>query len=335
MRTALVTLMAVVGLVAAADRPVAAQQPPAAGAESSSAAAPAQAAPPKPEVIIKARSPEFVAKVTGFVNQLTDFGSGDTAEGLAKWLEAACPLVTGLPQQQGEYILGRLSEIAQAAGAPLGAENCRPNLFVIVTKQPQADLRDMDKKHHVAVFGEASPAIIDTFIATPRPIRTWYVTVQKTPEGLPLAHMTFPGISQQKWISTSGGSYAVPVRPSDTGGTLTNPWSQASHLQLNAVWAIERVFVIVDPTEFKGVTLGQIADYVAMAGLAQIKLDPEVAGDPTILTLFDKSTQPPTPGLTDWDRAFLKSVYSTEQKSVLQRSQIAQTMMQEITLPPE
>jgi hypothetical protein len=83
------------------------------------------------------------------------------------------------------------------------------------------------------------------------------------------------------------------------------------------------------------VTLGQIADYAAMAGLAQIKLDPEVAGDPTILTLFDKGNQAPSPGLTDWDRAFLKSVYSTEQKSVLQRSQIAQTMMQEITLPPE
>jgi hypothetical protein len=335
MRTALVALFAAVGLVATADRPASAQQPPAASVQTSSAAAPAQAVTSKPEVIINATRPEFVAKVHGFVDQLTDFSNGDTAKGLARWQEPACPLVTGLPQQQGEYILGRLSDIAQAAGAPLGSEKCRPNLFIIVTKQPVADLRNLDKQHHVAVFGEAAPEVVDNFIATPRPVRTWYISLQRTPEGLPLQNMSFPGISQQKSVVVQPGVVDVtPVRPGDSTGTLTNPWSQASHLSLNAVWAIQRVFVIVDPTQFKGVSLGQLADYVAMAGLAQIKLDPQVAGDPTILTLFDKANQTPSPGLTDWDRAFLKSVYSTEAKSVLQRTQIAETMIQDISASP-
>src|SRR5580692_8660098 len=128
MRTALMTLIAAVAIVAAADRPAAGQQ------------SPVESAPPKSEVIIKAPSPEFVAKVHGFVDQVTDYNNGDTAKGLARWQEPACPLVTGLPQQQGEYILARLSEIAQVSGAPLGAEKCRPNLFIIVTKQPAADL---------------------------------------------------------------------------------------------------------------------------------------------------------------------------------------------------
>jgi len=78
---------------------------------------------------------------------------------------------------------------------------------------------------------------------------------------------------------------------------------------------------------FKGVTLGQLADYVAMAGLAQIKLDNHPTDAPTILTLFDKA---PSPGLTEWDKAFLKSVYASEPKSVLVRSQITHGMINEI-----
>jgi hypothetical protein len=318
MRTALVTLIAVVGL-AAADGPAVAQQ------------GPADAVTPKSEVIIKGQRTELAAKISGFVDQVTDFSLGD-AKGLARWQDPACPLVTGLPKHQGEYVLERISEIAQAAGAPLGAEKCRPNLFIIVTKQPEADLRYLEQRHHSDVFGEAAPVVIDNFIATPRPVRTWYDTVEKTPEGLPMVQESFPGESQTQTVMVNPGVYEVlPVRPATAGATLTNPWSQASHLVNNVVWAIKRVFVVVDPTKFKGVTLGQLADYVALAGLAQIKLDPDVAGDPTILTLFDKAAQTPSAGLTEWDRAFLKSVYSTEQKSVLQRSQIAATMVDEIT----
>jgi hypothetical protein len=316
MRTALVTLIAVVGL-AAADRPVVAQQ------------GPADVVTTKPEVIIKGQRTELAAKISGFVDQVTDFSLGD-AKGLARWQDPACPLVTGLPKRQGEYVLERISEIAQAAGAPLGAEKCRPNLFIIVTKQPEADLRYLEQRHHSDVFGEASPVVIDNFIATPRPVRTWYDSVQRTPEGLPLVSESFPGIGDQYAKPVAGGIVIVPVRPPTSDAPLTNPWSQASHLVINAIWAIKRVFVVVDPTKFKGVTLGQLADYVALAGLAQIKLDPDVAGDPTILTLFDKAAQTPSAGLTEWDRAFLKSVYSTEQKSVLQRSQIASTMVEEI-----
>jgi hypothetical protein len=317
MRTALVTLIAAVGL-AAGERPVVAQQ------------GPADAVTPKSEVIIKGQRTELAARISGFVDQVTDFSLSD-ATGLARWQDPACPLVTGLPIHQGEYILERISEIAQAAGAPLGAEKCRPNLFIIVTKQPEADLRYLEQRHHSDVFGAASPVVIDNFIATPRPVRTWYDNVQRTPEGLPLVSESFPGIAQQYAKAVAGGILIVPVRPSGSDALLTNPWSQASHLVVNAVWAIKRVFVVVDPTQFKGVSLGQLADYVALAGLAQIKLDPDVAGDPTILTLFDKAAQTPSAGLTEWDRAFLKSVYSTEQKSVLLRSQIASTMVDEIT----
>jgi len=117
------------------------------------------------------------------------------------------------------------------------------------------------------------------------------------------------------------------VRPKDAQATLTNPWAQASHVVLNVVWAIKKIYVVVDLTRFKGVKLGQLADYVSMAGLAQIKLDPKVAGDPTILTLFDTGPEAASAGLTEWDQAFLKSFYLAEQKTVMARSSIARDMV--------
>jgi hypothetical protein len=39
-----------------------------------------------------------------------------------------CPLVAGVPHDDGEYILKRLSQIATAAGTPLAPEHCKANL---------------------------------------------------------------------------------------------------------------------------------------------------------------------------------------------------------------
>jgi|HubBroStandDraft_2_1064218.scaffolds.fasta_scaffold120498_2 hypothetical protein len=336
MRTSHLTLIAAIACVAfgLADRRAAAQVPPVPAAASASSSAPSGPGAHPPEVIITGDRAAYASRISTFVNQVTNFDLGDPGRGLARWLDPVCPLVTGLSRQSGEYILERVSEIAQAAGAPIGGEKCHPNLFIIVTSQPEADLKDLENRHLADVFGGADPAIIDGFIAIRRPVKTWYDTVQKTPEGLPLLVESFPGISQQYGvIKPPGGLEIFPVRPDAADAAVTNPWSEASHLVLNAVWVIQRVFVIVDPTQFKGVTRGQLADYVAMSGLAQIKLDAHLADASTILALFDKGPQIASPGLTQWDQLFLKSVYSTTPKSILQRSAITHEMVDAI-MPP-
>ncbi len=332
MRTPLRVLITAVGFIAIAgvDHQAIAQQPPATVVASTSTGAPADAAKPVPEVTVIGNRAEFATRVTAYVNALTDFNYGDRTRGLARWQAPACPLVAGLPREQGEYILGRVTEIAQEAGVPLSGEKCRPHLFIIITKHPESDLRDLEKRHHADVFGDVEPQLINWFITTPKPIRAWYDTLETTPEGLPILAMNFPGQSQQTAVWSMGQIVVSPVATGATDGIATNPWSQASHLVTNAIWTLRQVFVVVDPTMFKGVTLGQLADYIAMAGLAQIKLDNHPTDAPTILTLFDKAPQAASPGLTEWDKAFLKSVYASEPKSVLARSQIAHTMISEI-----
>jgi hypothetical protein len=39
--------------------------------------------------------------------------------------------VTGLPQEEDEFILGRVSDIARAAGIALAADQCRVNLYLL------------------------------------------------------------------------------------------------------------------------------------------------------------------------------------------------------------
>jgi hypothetical protein len=283
----------------------------------------------QPEVIITGDRAQFANRITAYVNELTDFDYGDANRGLARWQDKVCPLVTGMPRDMAEYILLRVSEIARDAGVPLAGEHCTSrNLFIIVTKHPEAYLRDLQKLHGSDVFGGAAPMLINDFISTPLPVRTWYDTVELSPEGMPLSAQSFPGVSSTATHYSAANTIVIdPVHPMMNDYPLTNGWSQASHLVLNVVWAIKRDYVIVDPTKFQGVKLGQLADYIAMAGLAQVKLNPRLADAPTILTLFDKPPQQSAMGVTEWDQSFMKSFYSTEQKSVIQRSTIARDMV--------
>jgi hypothetical protein len=74
-------------------------------------------------------------------------------------------------------------------------------------------------------------------------------------------------------------------------------------------FAFTTVLVVVDQTRLQGVSRSQLADYVAMVGLAEIKSDARLGDAPTILRLFEGAPQAAPAGLTDLDQAFLKSLY--------------------------
>ena len=97
--------------------------------------------------------------------------------GVARWLKSpVCPLVSGLPAPEGEFVLERVSEIARTAGVPLAGEHCQANLYILVSSQPKALLEGMAKRNRAFTFSTAGPFLIDEFIATPRPVRVWYDT---------------------------------------------------------------------------------------------------------------------------------------------------------------
>jgi hypothetical protein len=104
-----------------------------------------------------------------------------------------------------------------------------------------------------------------------------------------------------------------------------------TRLRVPDVQAFTHVIIVIDLKRAVNLNIGQLSDYVAMVGLAQIRLDKDTGWGtaPTILSLFRESDAPPQ-GLSRWDRAFLESLYTTTQASVLQVSAIKSKMFEEI-----
>jgi hypothetical protein len=313
--------------------------PMAAGAGASQTEAGSAKSEPLPEVTVSASRSELEKRVSKFVNQIAATENG--AEGLAQWgAPPACPLVAGLSKKDGEFILERLSEIGQSAGVPLGDEHCRPNLYILVTSQPEALLRGMEERNRKYTFGvdassyppvETPANIVDEFIKTPRPVRVWHNVTEKDAWGKPLSYcqsqMVMPPPPLCTETSSINPAACNPNRYYRCGTAIAG----GSHIVLSSSWTLSRVFVIVDQARLKGVTAGQLADYVAMSSFAKLKADAHLEDGTTILTLFNGAPEAAPVGMTVWDQTFLNSLYATERKSKLQRSQIARQMVRAIS----
>jgi len=267
---------------------------------STSAVSSARPSPAQPlqEVTVTAQRAKLAQRVMAFVSKVTGplFDGGFT-----RWGKPVCPLASGLRQEAVKFILGRVGDVARATGVPIAAETkCHPNLYILVSSQPQRLLRAMDSHHRWFTFGDdASPGVTDEFISKTAPVRIVYRDAPSVP--IP----SYPYVSSAR------------VGPVTMAG---DSWSFDSHAaKYPIVWYVFRVFVMVDASRLKGLTLRHFADYVSMVGLAQVKPSDDLADAPTILKLFDGAPQAGPAGMSDWDRAFLKSLYATDARSHAQR----------------
>ena len=229
--------------------------------------------------------------------QISTFVSSITVpvrdESLARWQLPICPLVAGLPRDRGEFVLGRVSQVARDAGIPLAPQGCAPNFLVIVTREPEALLQKWWAHNPRLMNEDRGVGEIKRFIHTAQPVRVWYNACSETP-GLA---KTFQGVQ------------------CGTGGL-------GSRLTWEAVRAIYSAIVIVDLGHIKDLHDGQLADYIAMIGFAQIRRNPELGAAPTILRLFAESDVARPQGLSSWDQAFLKSLYGAYPGNVTQLDEI-------------
>jgi hypothetical protein len=283
------------------------------------AAAPAGTPRAPEEVIVRAQSnAQRRALRAKLMPQVSSFVYGIVAQEdvLARWHKKVCPLVSGLTRPQGEFILERVSQIARAAGAPVAGEDCKPNLYIFVTPQPQELLEAMEKRNYRMTFGGAPPTPVAEFIATPRAIRVWYTTPLFTP---PVISGDSGGAAAVGGIAGAiGVGTATPAGAALATGVMDGDFSQQKASPPTAFpgpdgsggsagfWLI---YVVVDQTRLQGVSLGQLADYVAMVGLARIRSNVHAGDASSILRLFDGSPQAAAAGMSDWDRAFLKTLY--------------------------
>jgi hypothetical protein len=251
-------------------------------------------------ITVEAQRESLKRQVRTFVSAIAMQRFGDS---LARWEKPTtiCPQVAGLPREDGEFILARLSRIALDAGAPLSSDHCKPNFYVIVTEKPDELLKGLEKKHP-EMYTNGYPTLIRQFESTTSPIRVWYNAELYDDFGVRLE---------------GDGS---------ASGT-------ASNIAFSSMRDLTSLIVIVDTQRVResGITYGQLAAYIAMAGLAELRSDPKIGSAPTILGLFSTSGKEHPPGLTPWDQAYLKALYHTSHKDRIQLAEIRTSMVNNLS----
>ena len=56
---------------------------------------------------------------------------------IARWDDAICPGIAGLPANFSKFILARIRAVATAAGAKVDPEGCKANISIVFTTTPQ------------------------------------------------------------------------------------------------------------------------------------------------------------------------------------------------------
>jgi hypothetical protein len=239
-------------------------------------------------------------------------------ESMMRWDHPLCPLVAGLAREPAEFVLHRVSDIARSIHVPLAKETCKPNFIVIVAQNPSTFLKLLWRRKPRLFDTTYGIAPVKQYIESPRPVRVWYNASDIGADG---------GVAFTSALADSAGigmgmvDYPVHVSPSGLGSRLTTP----------VVRNIESAIIVVDPKQVHQLNIGQLVDYVALIGLAQINLDKDLGAAPSILKVFNASESSPPLEMTVWDRALLHALYSTPQNSVMQLSKMQTVAFKDIT----
>jgi hypothetical protein len=245
-------------------------------------------------------------------------------DSLSRWNTPVCPLVAGLPKEQGEFVLARLSQVATEAKTPLAGEHCKANFFVVVTPQPEVLVRKWWARDRRMFDTRNGMGGVRTFIDTPRAVRVWHNVGFASADGKPVT-------SDSLADALVGTSLGLNLQMANVP---TVQVSMGTRLRYSAVRSISSVIVVVDANRMQGLNVGQLADYVGMVGLAEVNQDAEVGPVPTILRLFRENRDPPQ-ALSAWDQAFLASLYGAEQASVMEESRMKRSMVSTLAPSPE
>ena len=286
--------------------------PPPAYAAPPTFAAPPSAAPTHSNAGV---APANTDEVSDFVKRITQSTRFDRTLGVARWRAPLCFSVEGLPENESTFVVQRLSQIASRVGAPLKSQGCSKgsyNFHVVFTLNAAQAAKDWFA-HHRDMFesNTSTPSEINRFVdpSSPGPVRVWHAATLFGTDGQPLV------------VVDPGNPVESPPRLDDVWSLLTS----------RGVIGLNYAVIIIDGTRAKGAGLAPLADYAALAGLAELDLGAALGNDPTILRLFTEPADARPVSLTSWDQSFLSGLYHADQSPRNQRAQIVQTMAHNIS----
>lgn len=238
------------------------------------------------------------AMIRDFVNEVAE---PNRHRGLARWDDRICIGVANLRAEPAQYIIDRVSTVAEDLGVIPGEPGCTPNVIIIATDEPAALARELVSERRGAFrMGGAGMDrggdALGAFIDTDKPVRWWQVSMPRDSE-TGMRAVRIPGECRNQCIDPEDMAPVINV-------------FAASRLTTQIVDYIFRTVVILDINQVTRVSGQQLADYVAMVTLAQIDPEADTSGYASILNVFDDPST--ATGLTDWDQSYLQGLYDAE-----------------------
>lgn len=246
----------------------------------------AQAAPapaPETEILVQAQRREIEKAVQALAKQVT--GRLPSDKPITRFHRPLCLAIAGVNKQFVASFADRIYANAAAAGAPYEARDCKANALVIFTSDSRKELQKARKENRW-MFGGLPPSALDRLLAARDPAFAWRST---------------------EMLGTNGMKVQFDDRQLPENRTI----EMAGRLKQPYMLDVSGAVVVIDRNATDGMTAQQLADYATLRLLAPSgEVREAVPGAPeTIMTLFlDPENAPP--GLTEFDTAFLKSVYA-------------------------
>jgi hypothetical protein len=221
----------------------------------------------------------------------------------ARWKAPVCPHVYGLTPAAAFVIEHRIKEIADKVSAPVDhSDPCVPDIGIIFTPDPQATLNSIAQKASWLVLSATR------HLTVTQPVQVWYANFIRD----------YNGVARFDQAWEDSGADGPPWVPANISRLFTG-----QHAEMGAVT------VLVDSKAVTGMSLGALADYIALQTLSQSQAGTRCQPVPSIANLMaagcDEANH--TTALSEVDIAMLTGLYVTPQRpEMLQRQRIVGAM---------
>ena len=272
-----------------------------------------------PTIVVTGKLPLTEAKTLEVVRRVARPVDGQ----LARFKEPVCPRVTGFQSQYEALVAKRIRAVAEAVGAGAGEEGCVTNLEVVVVDDGREFVAELHRQHPEALAGLSKPEFA-ALVNDEGAARSWTATALTNSTGATVGRPS---------PTAGGGSVKYGYQGSSVhfGDVNVMRINESSNIDPSVQQAIVSAWVVLETRATLGKSLTQLADYAALRGLAMVRPAELDGSEDTILALFEPGSDAAPAELTEFDRAYLKSLYRVQGRgwSWQQVRQIADSIARE------
>lgn len=237
---------------------------------------------------------------------------------VARWMVPVCIKVIGLQRAHGARVNQIMRGIAREAKIEVAGPKCDPNITVSFAADAGKVARFINARRPHQLR-ELSFADKDRLLNGDAPVLWWYATGEQDRDGVQANNIAAP------WITMGGTTTPLPIVD---GVTTTQQYNSGSNVRTPTIRGLYGATVVIDSEKAGDTPIDAVAAYAAMVAFAEMD-----AADPpppdSVLALFQPGSVETS--LTDWDLAFLKSLYRMplDRRSRIQRGHLVEALLDE------